>query len=76
MDVQPYFDTKDAAALLGVSASTLNKLRLSGKGPAYYKPEGLRRVLYKKDELIRWLEAGRRRSTSPTIGDATSGRVS
>jgi predicted DNA-binding transcriptional regulator AlpA len=51
-----------AAQYLGLSASTLNKLRLTGDGPPYYKLS--RRVVYRQSDLIAWLESHRRLSTS------------
>lgn len=52
----------DAAQYLGLSASTLNKLRLTGDGPPYYKLS--RRVVYRQSDLDAWLESHRRYSTS------------
>jgi predicted DNA-binding transcriptional regulator AlpA len=51
----------DAAKVVGLSASTLAKLRLNGNGPAYCKLG--RRVVYRPDELDRWLQS---RSTTDT----------
>lgn len=51
-----------AADWLGLSASTLAKLRLTGKGPAYLKLG--RRVVYRTDDLEAWIEAHRHMSTS------------
>jgi hypothetical protein len=54
--------TKAAAEYLGLSKSTMDKLRLSGGGPLYYK---LRRiVVYDPDDLDRWRGDHRRTSTS------------
>ena len=44
---------RDAARVLGLSESTLAKLRLSGKGPPYCKLG--RRVLYQPHDLSTWL---------------------
>ncbi len=66
MSNDQYLSARDAAAFLGISLSKLNKYRVSGAGgPPYFRPEGLRRVLYKRSDLITWMEAGRRLSTSP-----------
>lgn len=54
--------TPDAAAYCGSSASTFEKLRLTGGGPVYSKIG--RRVVYRVDDLDAWLAANRRRSTS------------
>jgi hypothetical protein len=51
-----------AARYVGVSASTLNKLRVFGGGPVFIKLG--RRVVYDPTDLDSWLMARRRRSTS------------
>ena len=51
-----------AARILGLSQSTLAKLRLSGNGPAYCKLG--RRVVYRPGDLSEWLAEKRRRSTA------------
>jgi excisionase family DNA binding protein len=45
----------EAAQLLGLSESTLAKLRLNGNGPAYCKLG--RRVVYRRQDLEAWLES-------------------
>ena len=55
-------NNSDAARHLGLSESTLNKLRLTGAGPVYIKLG--RRVLYNVMDLDQWLERHRRTSTS------------
>ncbi len=52
----------DAAQLLGVSASYLNKLRQQGGGPTYRKLG--HSVVYHPDDLQAWLETKRRTSTA------------
>ena len=54
--------TEGAARYVGLSVSTMNKLRLTGSGPQYFKL--LRTVVYDPDCLDAWLEANRRKSTS------------
>jgi excisionase family DNA binding protein len=54
--------TKEAAKYLGLSVSTLNKLRLTGEGPAYFKLG--RSVRYRLSDLDIWVEKRRRASTS------------
>ena len=56
------FNVRDAADYLGLSASTLNKLRVFGGGPVFLKLG--RRVAYDLADLDAWLKAKRRRSTS------------
>lgn len=55
-------DTKAAARHLGLAASTLSKLRLSGEGPAYAKLG--RRCVYRRSDLEAFIAANLRRSTS------------
>lgn len=52
-----------AADYLGLSASTLAKMRLRGDGPAYSKA-GPRIVVYDRRDLDEWLQSRRRHSTS------------
>lgn len=52
-----------AAERLGLSESTLAKMRLRGDGPSYIKL-GVRRVGYLEKDLVGWVEARRFRSTS------------
>jgi predicted DNA-binding transcriptional regulator AlpA len=56
--------TNAAAAYCGSSASTFEKLRLTGGGPAFIKLG--RRVVYRIEDLDAWLAENRRRSTSDT----------
>lgn len=54
---EKYLNTAEAADYLGLSMSTLNKLRLAPKradGPAFAKIGG--RVIYRRQDLDRWLE--------------------
>jgi predicted DNA-binding transcriptional regulator AlpA len=54
--------TPEAAAILGLSASTLEKLRLRGNGPRYAK---LGRIcVYSPQDLEAWVIARSRQSTS------------
>ena len=61
---QLYYNTQDAATLLGVSDRWLERLRVIGGGPTFYKFG--RRCLYSRADLDTWAEARRRRSTSDT----------
>jgi len=54
--------TAEAADYCGSSASTFEKLRLTGGGPVYSKIG--RRVVYRVEDLDAWLAANSRRSTS------------
>ena len=64
----PRFTVGAAADYLGLSISTLNKLRVFGGGPVFLKLG--RRVAYDVADLDRWLDTKRRRSTSD---DGTQG---
>lgn len=55
-------DAQEAADWTGLSMSTLAKLRLSGKGPAYVKLG--RRVAYRPEDLDAWINANRVKSTA------------
>ena len=55
-----------AAMRLGLSASTLAKMRLYGTGPAYSKLG--RRVVYRPEDLEAWIAANRFQSTSEYPG--------
>jgi predicted DNA-binding transcriptional regulator AlpA len=66
--------TPQAAEYVGLSASTLEKLRLTGNGPTFQKA-GPKIVVYYPEELDRWLNAQRRMSTSdPGQARADGGR--
>ncbi len=58
-----YLRVVAAAEYLGLSTSTLAKMRLRGDGPAYSKA-GLRIVVYALADLEEYLAARRRFSTS------------
>lgn len=53
---------KTAARYVGLSESTLAKLRLNGNGPVYCKLG--RRVLYRPADLDEWLQSRTARDTS------------
>jgi hypothetical protein len=55
-------DVKAAAAYLGVGQSTLNKARVSGAGPKYSKILG--RVMYRQEELDRFVKQNELKSTA------------
>ena len=63
------FNVDEAATYIGLSASTLNKLRVFGGGPVFLKLG--RRVAYDLADLDRWLDSKRRLSTSDTGGQTT-----
>jgi predicted DNA-binding transcriptional regulator AlpA len=55
-------DAVTSAHYLGISPSTLAKLRLTGNGPVYCKLG--RRVVYRREDLEAWLESRVARNTS------------
>lgn len=57
-----FWTTQDAARFLGLSASTLTKLRLTGGGPVFRKFG--RSVRYAEREVREWADARVRKSTS------------
>jgi predicted DNA-binding transcriptional regulator AlpA len=61
--VQRVLRTPEAANYVGLSASTLEKFRLTGNGPPYQKA-GPKIVVYRVEDLEAWLTLGRRKSTS------------
>jgi len=62
MNVDPPFDTVAAARYLGMSKSTLEKLRVFGGGPKYLKLRHL--VRYRPQDLDEWMNARLMSSTS------------
>ena len=58
-----YLDTGAAAAYVGLSPDTLNRMRVEGAGPRYAKLG--RRVVYALHRLDLWMEARGRRSRRP-----------
>jgi predicted DNA-binding transcriptional regulator AlpA len=62
IEILPVLDANEAARFLGLSQSTLAKLRVSGGGPVFCKLG--RRVLYRRVDLDDYLSSRRRRSTA------------
>jgi excisionase family DNA binding protein len=60
--------TPDAADYLGLGKSTLDKLRVRGGGPAYYKVGS--RIVYDVSDLDDWLAQHRRNNTSASPAHA------
>lgn len=61
-DLPKVVSARIAARFVGLSESTLAKLRLNGNGPVYLKLG--RRVLYRPCDLEQWLESRTARDTS------------
>ena len=60
-------DTSQAATYVGLSASTINKLRLYGGGAPYSKIGS--RVIYSRADLDTWMSSHKRFSTSEVNSD-------
>jgi len=60
-----FFDTRRAAAWLGLSPRTLDGYRVSGDGPAFHRFGN--RVRYRRADLDAW--AARRRATTTAEAD-------
>ncbi len=64
-EIRKRFRTQAAADYLGLSKSTLEKMRVTGLGPVY---SALGRVVvYDVDELDAYVDARKRRSTSEAL---------
>lgn len=72
VDYPMYLNTREAAAFLGLSPRTLDRYRVTGEGPPFYKL-GPRRVGYKKADMVAWVESRRLKSTSD---DSAAARMS
>ncbi len=59
---RPFLNTREAAAWLGLTKNTLEKMRVFGAGPLYRKHG--RYVRYHMEDLVAWSESRKRRSTS------------
>jgi len=52
--------------MTGLSIAALAQLRYQGKGPRFYKPTP-RTVLYKRSEVIAWVEGSVQTRTSSSV---------
>lgn len=57
-------DTKEVAEILGVHTNTIEQYRFRGEGPRYFSPPETRLVRYSERDVLAWLAAGVRTSTS------------
>lgn len=60
--LSPFFTVEEAAAYLRLKKRTLDNMRWQGTGPRFRKHGG--RIVYHRDDLKKWSEGLRRRSTS------------
>jgi hypothetical protein len=58
----PYLTKREAAAYLSLGMSTLDRLRISGRGPAYSRP--VRKIIYRTEDLDAWVAAHLQQSTA------------
>ena len=56
-----YLTTHQAARMLGLSAKTLARYRVSGDGPVFHRFR--RRILYLRADVVAWAATRRRVST-------------
>lgn len=61
-----FIQPADVVELTGLSLAALAQLRYQGKGPRFYKPTP-RTVLYKRTEVIAWLEASAQTRTGVMV---------
>jgi predicted DNA-binding transcriptional regulator AlpA len=58
--LEPLLTEKDAAPIIGMSVSWLQRARWKGGGPEYIKIRNGRAVRYELSSLMRWIEVNRR----------------
>lgn len=58
-----FIQPAEVTELTGLSTAALAQLRHRGQGPRFYKPTP-RTVLYKREEVIAWLEASAQTATT------------
>lgn len=66
-DLDEGLDNETAARMLGIAPHTLAKTRLTGAGPVHTKIG--KRVIYRRSDLMAFIDASKRRSTSD-VGQA------
>ncbi|NNC12830.1 hypothetical protein HII28_13195 [Planctomonas sp. JC2975] len=57
-----YMQPAEVEEITGISIGALAQLRYHGAGPRFYKPTP-RTVLYRRDEVLAWIEASARTKT-------------
>ena len=68
MDKVNYLNRGMAASYLGLSVRTLDRLRVSGGGPRFWK--GGSRIMYDQQDLDAWVNERKQSSTSDTAYQA------
>ena len=59
IEIDRMLTTKEAACLLGVGSSMLERLRWLGEGPPWIRPTGGRVVRYRQSDIQAWIERNR-----------------
>ncbi len=67
--ITEYMQPSEVCELTGLSVGALAQLRYQGTGPTFYKPTP-RTVLYKRSEVVAWIEQSARTSTGRTAAFA------
>jgi predicted DNA-binding transcriptional regulator AlpA len=60
---QDFIQPAEVGEITGLSIAALAQLRYQGRGPRFYKPTP-RTVLYKRSEVIAWVEASAQTRTT------------
>ena len=66
-----YLNTDQAGSYLGLSPSTLRRMRVTGEGPRYSKAG--RRVIYDPCDLDEWVQERKRRFTGESVEEDDRG---
>jgi hypothetical protein len=56
--------SSEVAELFGIHPVTVDQWRVCGDGPRYFSPKGTRRVWYAERDVLAWMAAGEKQSTS------------
>lgn len=59
-----HVDTREVAGMACVAPGTVEAWRKRRVGPPYYRV-GPKKVIYKRTEVLAWIEAGRGRAVAP-----------
>lgn len=59
---EDFIQPQSVSEITGLSVAALAQLRYQGTGPRFYKPTP-RTVLYKRSEVVAWIEGSARTST-------------
>jgi predicted DNA-binding transcriptional regulator AlpA len=64
---EDFISPEQASLITGLSTPALAQLRYKGTGPRFYKPTQ-RTVLYKRSEVVAWIEASATTRTGALAG--------